>query len=394
MAMKDSTYEKMELDYQDEIESHRKEMDLLTNELKHKDSFLKRIERNSQRLNDEAEAIEESCNKKISELHGKNEELRKRLAQLNEMNENLERTLRTFEEEKETQIDKLFGENQRTLSRINILVGQDNENQAVIKELHREIEKLVKNSNAPVNPDQTSRGTQTIHENKHTQSQSQPQSRKLKVGISTRILIISDEHGKKLGRNIERHIDSENIFIESIVKPGAHYDGVLHGLKSLTRDYNKNDYVVVIAGSNDFYNNRRPKFGKIHEVLKECSHTNFIVLASPILRKYNNVNYISLFNNNLRKILSAFSKQSDNLYDYIDINTDRGYKVSNWLIGKMIAESMHLNFSQNELCDSLKITKVNNESANHAVCSPINKSPQAFSRTINIDTSPAFRQSV
>lgn len=393
MAMKDSTYEKMDLDYQNEIESLRKKIDFLGNELKLKDNFLKRVERSSQKLNDEAEAIEESCNMKMGELHKTIEDLRKRLTHLREVNENLERTLRTFEEEKRKQIDELYGENQKTISRINILVSQDNENQAVIKDLHGEIEKFAKNSTVPVN--RTSKGTQTSTQTMRDVSHTQYHSEKLKLhGKSTRILIISDEHGINLDRNIERHFDAKSITIQSIVKPGAHYDSVLYRLESLTRDFNGSDYVVIIAGSNDFYNNKRPKFSKIYEILKECSHTNLIFLACPILRKNNNCDYVSFFNINLKKILGAFAKKSENCCHYIDINTDRGYKVRNWLIGKMIAESIHLNSLQGELCDSLEVTKINNESTNHAVCSPINRSPQAFSRTINLDTSPALRQSV
>lgn len=170
--------------------------------------------------------------------------------------------------------------------------------------------------------------------------------------------------------------------MESIIKPGAHFDGVLMGLQQFAGDYNFDDYVVVVAGANDFVNKKRPKFSSIYEILKTCLHTNFIFLACPILKKSRNSDYILQFNHNFEKVLNAFNRTSESFCDFININTDRGYKARNWLIGKSIAESIQLHSLQLDLANNITLNSTNLTSALQS-----DRSPQVFNgpRNVNVN---------
>ncbi|CAG9765220.1 unnamed protein product [Ceutorhynchus assimilis] len=199
-----------------------------------------------------------------------------------------------------------------------------------------------------------------------------------------KLLILTDEHGRNIDRNIRKHLDSAAVKIEALIKPGAQYSSVLTGLECCIKGYSRHDCVVIVAGSNDFLNNKRPKFSHIHEIIKKCTQTNFIFLACPTLRKNRNNDYIHHFNNNLEKVIGAFNRISESSFDYININTDGGFRVRNWLIGRMIAESIQLNTLHTELNNS--ILSVNNRSFHtQAATLATDRSPQAFNYTRHLN---------
>lgn len=106
-------------------------------------------------------------------------------------------------------------------------------------------------------------------------------------------------------------------------------------------------------------------------------------LSCPILRKNPNINdIVSQFNDGLRRVLTAFSNSTGILCDYIDINTDRGFKGSNWLIGRAISESILSNIEQVELCNG-NLEEIDPEPT---YPQQINRSPQASASTLHIDT--------
>ncbi|CAG9763481.1 unnamed protein product [Ceutorhynchus assimilis] len=197
-----------------------------------------------------------------------------------------------------------------------------------------------------------------------------------------KLLIISDEHGKNLDRNILKHLDNGKYRVESVIKPGAHYDSVLEGLERTIKNYNSDDYVVVVAGSNDFLTGSRPKFYKIHEKIGVC----FIFLACPsTIKSQSSNNLIQQFNNCLKQIINTYNTTSNKSFDFINININHGIKVRNWLIGKMIAESIQLSVLQSKLMNketgsASKLTQVN-QSILPTDGSQNSMSPQALDRT-------------
>lgn len=153
-----------------------------------------------------------------------------------------------------------------------------------------------------------------------------------------KILILCDQHGRNLNRNLSKHDSLNQFHVESFLKPGANYENVLNDVELLVKSYTKSDFVIVIAGSNDFQNLKYPKMKNICNKMKLCAHTNLIFLSTPKLSVNKNNRHINKFNNKLGEFLAKLNNYTEGLMSFIDINGKTGIKLGNFEICTKIAK--------------------------------------------------------
>lgn len=118
------------------------------------------------------------------------------------------------------------------------------------------------------------------------------------------LLILSDSHGRNLYNNIMTVWPNCTFNVSCIFKPNAGLSGVVNDLKALTESFTKEDYVVVIGGTNDVVHEGRQLIKTFQCILDRTSHTNVIMAGLPYrhdIPGWNNK--ISLINLELEKLV-------------------------------------------------------------------------------------------
>ncbi|KAG5869961.1 hypothetical protein JTB14_004126 [Gonioctena quinquepunctata] len=110
-----------------------------------------------------------------------------------------------------------------------------------------------------------------------------------------KIIILCDEIGYGLRKSMSKFI-GEEFTIETIIKPGAYFVTVIEDVVELSMKFGLNDYIIVIAGSNDFKSKKYPSFREINSRIKECSHMNIIFSSVPYGKQVKLNDFIYKFN--------------------------------------------------------------------------------------------------
>lgn len=118
-------------------------------------------------------------------------------------------------------------------------------------------------------------------------SRSRPNQRTRPNYISAKpkqsLLILSDSHGRYLINYINNlGLNSSNFNINCILKPNADLRVVTDSFTGLIKDFNKNDAVLVIAGTNNKILDEEDKLIKDFKALiSAAAHTNVLIAGIP-----------------------------------------------------------------------------------------------------------------
>lgn len=144
-----------------------------------------------------------------------------------------------------------------------------------------------------------------------------PQSCKL-----SRVLILCDDFGRGMSTLLRKHLkhDLTKYSIETLIKPGATTDRIVESVDQLTRNYCFNDYVVVIAGTNDFRGKKYPQLKVLVDKVKKCcDHTNMILVSVPYISE-ELASRVYRFNCKLREIVYRLDQCMEGTVRYVDLN--------------------------------------------------------------------------
>lgn len=143
-------------------------------------------------------------------------------------------------------------------------------------------------------------------------------TQKMVPNIKTNVLILGDSHARGIGPLFTNNSESDKFNILSIFKPNAKVKDVTSEIKSLTKDFNFNDYIIIMAGTNDILCNQNlGDIFKLFLYLKNVvNYTNVIVSAVPYNMKILNLN-LSIFK--LNKFLYNICEKNFNFY-FFDTN--------------------------------------------------------------------------
>lgn len=95
-----------------------------------------------------------------------------------------------------------------------------------------------------------------------------------------KVLLLSDSHGRGYSDILENYL-GKNYEITSFVKPNATLNGVVDHLTSLISSYRKNDYVIIIGGTNNYPNNFLRLTDTYESIVQQCKRTNLIMCTTP-----------------------------------------------------------------------------------------------------------------
>lgn len=100
----------------------------------------------------------------------------------------------------------------------------------------------------------------------------------------SKLLIMSDSHGRNMGEYINLKVDNSKLDVFSVCRPGARLNNVISGIESYSDRFTKEDYIVIIGGSNDIVSESRSILtNNIRNRLKVISEkTNVILCSLPI----------------------------------------------------------------------------------------------------------------
>lgn len=164
------------------------------------------------------------------------------------------------------------------------------------------------------------------------------------------ILILADENGKHLNQTMRRHKKLKSYNILSICKPYAYMMNILEGIANLTANFTPNDYIIIIAGSNDVYNNKYPSFRYLCDKLKLCVHTNIIVCSLPYGRNKGINSTMFKINVKLNGLSKRLNSYSDNSVCFLDINKARSRINNTYNICNKLSELIeNLKYINNNL---------------------------------------------
>ncbi|CAG9766916.1 unnamed protein product [Ceutorhynchus assimilis] len=160
---RDMIHEKKDLDDRHIIETLNEDIEQLQYDLKLKENHIKRLERGSQILTDEAEAVEESYHQKTSQLSQTIEDLRAKLSKTDKVKLDIEKMTRSHKNElqnKTQQINELIKQNHALIERINSLEKQNNELELSVDTLKQNATCFANNQTLP--PHRNSNSTQNV----------------------------------------------------------------------------------------------------------------------------------------------------------------------------------------------------------------------------------------
>ncbi|KAG5883081.1 hypothetical protein JTB14_031192 [Gonioctena quinquepunctata] len=142
-----------------------------------------------------------------------------------------------------------------------------------------------------------------------------------------KIFILCDELGYGLGKSISKFIGNE-FSIETLIKPGAYFVDVIEDIINLSTNFGLNDYIIVLAGSNDFHAKKIPLFREINSKAKCSSHTNIIFSSVPYGNHVELNDFIYKFNLKLNDYSHKLNHYAEGDISFFDLNNVKGSMIS------------------------------------------------------------------
>ncbi|KAG8252169.1 hypothetical protein J6590_064200 [Homalodisca vitripennis] len=119
--------------------------------------------------------------------------------------------------------------------------------------------------------------THTVKQNMHVTTRPSMESGTIN---KNKILILADSHGRGCGEHIRDRL-GRMFVVTSIIKPNANFNDVIENIEELTESYQNGDYVIVLAGTNNF-NNRTPDLDFRFDLIKQVARkTNVVIPGIP-----------------------------------------------------------------------------------------------------------------
>lgn len=149
-----------------------------------------------------------------------------------------------------------------------------------------------------------------------------------------KVLVMGDSHSRNIASSVSTNLSGKRSVTGS-VHPGGRFNDVVQELPELTKDYQKEDTVVLVAGANDIYHNEF--HNAKHHLLKSLNslqHTNVLVVGVP---HRHDLMPTSIVNKEIAKANRQFKKIIEG-YQYCEF-----LDVSNFERDMFTNHGLHLN---------------------------------------------------
>lgn len=95
------------------------------------------------------------------------------------------------------------------------------------------------------------------------------------------ILMVSDSQGRHSGNIMRQLFDSEKYSTLSICKPNASFEAIADTAYEMTKNFTKEDYVIMLGGSNNALENKAIAPNILKSNNDRLSNTNVILILTP-----------------------------------------------------------------------------------------------------------------
>lgn len=97
----------------------------------------------------------------------------------------------------------------------------------------------------------------------------------------SKLLIVADSHGRDLSGLVQRR--TEEVRVQSFVRPGAGLYSVTHDIHTLTKNLSKKDHLLLVAGTNSVEKISTKRLtNDLFKIVNELNHTNVILASLPM----------------------------------------------------------------------------------------------------------------
>lgn len=112
---------------------------------------------------------------------------------------------------------------------------------------------------------------------------------KKKDDSKPRLLILADSHGRDMAR-LCKDISSNKFETQCLFKPNAFFQQVTENISELIKDFNKKDYVILIAGINNALKGNKICNETVIKTFKQAQNTNLMCVTTPYWHGRNTLN--------------------------------------------------------------------------------------------------------
>lgn len=163
----------------------------------------------------------------------------------------------------------------------------------------------------------------------HVEAEQQPK----KCSNIKKLLFLCDQTGKYIHRHLLKNKNLTGFQIQTVIKPEAQLISVIENMDKLVKDFSHEDYVVVLAGTNDFDNKRYPRVKPLADKIKKCLHTNMIFMTTPV-NYHNHPNKLRIikFNLKLKEFTQKVGHKVPLNVSVVDVNTKKGLKQKDYVL--------------------------------------------------------------
>lgn len=179
------------------------------------------------------------------------------------------------------------------------------------------------------------------------------------------ILILSDQHGKKLNLQLRDRLDFQ---IKSIIKPNGLFKHIIENIQTEVKDFTMDDFVIILGGSNDIYYNKiDPSFRCIVDIIQRYTNTNIIYLSIPITNKVYAKNILK-FNIKLEETIKELNHTYGNV-TYLEFNGKTRILNKNYTADAITNHIKYLTKISGNRTEYMTphLNSVNNNIVNHTV---------------------------
>lgn len=306
-------------DNSEELEDHLQEFKNRIRELeedvKEKSHQINRLKNDYVNFNNIAQEAEEAYNKKINEQNATILDLRNEVINLKKQNsEVLDKSCEDCElykrkiHELNTNMMSKSSEFDKILSETALLKDKLNSAQLELATIHESNTRHVNNKDredidnktSSHRPNKVLKNTNTaVLDNCHRKKQ---------------ILLLSDSQGRRCGEILKILFDKIYNTI-CITKANALMEDVVQDIVKLTKNFTKQDYVILLAGSNNASSKKFITKSFLQHLKNSLSHTNIIFIFTPFWKYHTDFNTTVLQNN--LDIYASFRNSAT----FIDPNT-------------------------------------------------------------------------
>lgn len=174
------------------------------------------------------------------------------------------------------------------------------------------------------------------------------QNKRSLIKHKPRILILADSHGRKCSEIIRNNI-GEHFETISFVKPNAKFNNVVEHVDKIGYGFTKDDYILVLGGTNDFNESNIEKVKiDVSKLSNIAKRTNVIYPGIPLRFDGKNIDKnkkIKVTNEAINKQLFKMAQHNCNILTVSKFNMNRNDHTKHGL---------HLNFKgKNKLCSAI-----------------------------------------